>query len=88
MTTAFTRVASEDSGLASGLVNTGHEVGFALGVSILSSIAGARLGGEQGVAGFQAAFVGGVVIAVLAAGACIAFLPADRPRLAHRVFAH
>jgi EmrB/QacA subfamily drug resistance transporter len=87
MTSAFTRVAAGDSGLASGLVNTGHEVGFALGVSILSSIAGASLAG-QGVGGFQAAFLAGVVIALLAAGGSHAFLPADRPRLAHKAFAH
>jgi EmrB/QacA subfamily drug resistance transporter len=88
MTVAFTRVANEDAGLASGLVNTGHEVGFALGVSILSSIAGASLAGSEGVAGFGVAFGAGVVIALLAAGAAVAFLPADRPRLAHEAFAH
>ncbi len=88
MTTAFTRVAVEDSGLASGQINTGHEVGFAPGVSILLSIGGASLAGRQGIAGFQGAFVAGVAIAVLAAGAAVAPLPADRPPLARRVFAH
>jgi EmrB/QacA subfamily drug resistance transporter len=88
MTSAFARVDNEDSGIASGLVNTGHEVGFALGIAILSSIAGASLAGSQGVAGFQAAFMAGAAIALLAAGASIVFLPADRPRLAHKAFAH
>jgi len=88
MTLAFSRVATEDSGLASGLINTGHEAGFALGVAILSSIAGASLAGSQGVAGFQAAFGAGVVVAILAAAVSILFLPADRPTLAHRAFAH
>ena len=89
MTTAFSRVEPRDSGLASGLINTGHEVGFALGVSILSSIGGASLaGGGQGVGGFQAAYLVGVVIVVAALGAAVSFLPADRPRLADRVFAH
>ena len=41
MTTAFAGVKDEDAGLTSGLVNTSHEVGFALGVSIFSAIAGA-----------------------------------------------
>ena len=40
MTTAFVGVKDEDAGLASGLVNTSHEVGFAVGVSIFSAIAG------------------------------------------------
>jgi len=88
MTTAFSRVAGEDAGLASGLINTGHEVGFALGVSILSSVGGTSLAGGQGVAGFQAAFLLGLVIVVLAIGAAVAFLPADQPRSARRVFAH
>jgi EmrB/QacA subfamily drug resistance transporter len=88
MTTAFSGVAGEDSGLASGLINTGHEVGFALGVSILSSIGGSSLGGGPDVAGFGGAYVAGVVIAVLAAGASLVFLPVDRPPLARRAFAH
>jgi len=88
MTTAFARVAPEDSGLASGLINTGHEVGFALGVSILSSIGSASLAGDAGVDGFRSAFAAGVVIAVLAAGASLVSLPANRSRLARRVLAH
>jgi EmrB/QacA subfamily drug resistance transporter len=88
MTTAFVGVADEDAGLASGLVNTSHEVGFAVGVSILSTIAGASLAGDQGVAGFQAAFVAAVAIAVAAVGASLVLLPGDRPRIAGRAFAH
>jgi MFS family permease len=88
MTTAFVGVADEDAGLASGLVNTSHEVGFAVGVSILSTVAGASLAGDQGVAGFQAAFMAAVVIAVVAVGASLVLLPGDRPRIPGRVFAH
>jgi EmrB/QacA subfamily drug resistance transporter len=88
MTTAFVGVADEDAGLASGLVNTSHEVGFAIGVSILSTLAGASLAGDQGVAGFQAAFAAAVAISVAAVGASLVLLPGDRPRIAGRVFAH
>jgi EmrB/QacA subfamily drug resistance transporter len=88
MTTAFAGVADEDAGLASGLVNTSHEVGFAVGVSILSTLAGASLAGDQGVAGFQAAFFAAVAIAVAAVGASLVLLPGDRPRIPGRAFAH
>jgi predicted MFS family arabinose efflux permease len=88
MTTAFAGVVDEDAGLASGLVNTSHEVGFAVGVSILSTLAGASLAGDQGVAGFQAAFFAAVAIAVAAVGASLVLLPGNRPRIPGRAFAH
>jgi EmrB/QacA subfamily drug resistance transporter len=88
MTTAFTGVADEDAGLASGLVNTSHEVGFAVGVSILSAIAGASLAGGQGVDGFRAAFQTAAGIGVAAVAASLLVLPGDRPRIPGRVFAH
>ena len=88
MTTAFVGVADEDAGLASGLVNTSHEVGFAVGVSILSAVAGASLAGGRGVAGFEAAFVAAVAIALAAIGASLVLLPSDRPRISGRAFAH
>jgi MFS family permease len=68
---------SEDAGLASGLFNTGQQVGAALGVAVLGSIAGARTtarsaaGVEQNLAltgGFRLAFgvgAGFLVAAVL-----------------------
>jgi EmrB/QacA subfamily drug resistance transporter len=88
MTTSFVGVADEDAGLASGLVNTSHEVGFAVGVSILSAVAGASLAGGQGVAGFQGAFVAAAAIALAAIGASVVLLPGDRPRIPGRAFAH
>lgn len=88
MASAFSRVSDEDSGLASGLASTGHEFGFALGVAILSAIGGASLAGGLGVGGFQAAFQAGAVVAILAAGGAFMLLPADRPRVSGRLFAH
>jgi EmrB/QacA subfamily drug resistance transporter len=83
-TTAFSEVAHDDSGMASGLVNTSHELGLALGVAVVSTIAAASLGGAaDSVGGFQAAFLVAASIAVAAVG--IAFvlpagrLPADAP---------
>jgi EmrB/QacA subfamily drug resistance transporter len=87
MTTAFANIADGDAGLASGLVNTSHEVGFAVGVSILSTIAAASLAGG-GVDGFAAAFRAAAGFGIAAIVAAVLLLPADRPRVAGRAFAH
>jgi predicted MFS family arabinose efflux permease len=87
MTTAFTRVADADAGLASALVNTSHEVGFAVGVSVLSTLASASIAG-QGVSGFQFAFGAAVAVALISAAASLVVLPRDRASVAGRAFAH
>ena len=46
MTLAMSAATPEDSGLASGLVNTTQQVGGALGVSVLATIAAERTAGE------------------------------------------
>ena len=83
-TAAFAGVGDADAGVTSGLVNTSHELGIALGVSVLSTIAGASLAADPSiVSGYQAAFV---VAAIAAAGVAIAAyrtLPAAIPGGAH-----
>lgn len=90
-TTAFSRVSDEDAGLVSGLVNTSHEVGFAPGVAVLSTIGGASLsaGPGAGGGGFNAAFIAAAVIAVGAAAAMLHLMPSGRPApTGRRIFAH
>jgi EmrB/QacA subfamily drug resistance transporter len=90
-TTAFSRVNDEDAGLVSGLVNTSHEVGFALGVAVLSTIGGASLTAGPGVGGggFNAAFTAAAGIAVVAAAAMLHLMPTGRPApTGRRMFAH
>ena len=73
---AMSDVSASESGLASGLVNTGFMMGGALGLAILASLADARLeqvaaaGADHRTAltaGYHAAFLVGAVIAAIAA---------------------
>jgi EmrB/QacA subfamily drug resistance transporter len=90
-TTAFSRVSDQDAGVVSGLVNTSHEVGFALGVAVLSTIGGASLtaGPAGGGGGFTLAFQAAGVLAVVAAVAMLHLMPSGQPAATgRRIFAH
>ncbi len=76
MTLAMSSAAPEDSGLASGLVNTTQQVGGALGLAILATVAENRTGASSSAAalvdGYGAAFevasalvLAGLVLAVV-----------------------
>jgi predicted MFS family arabinose efflux permease len=81
---ALTDVADRESGLAAGLVDSSFNVGGALGLAILSTVAVARTDAVAGGAsprvqamteGFQAAFLVAVGFALLGLLAALALLP-------------
>jgi EmrB/QacA subfamily drug resistance transporter len=79
-----TGLSGEDqqhAGLASGILNTGHELGGSLGIAVVSAVAAASIAPHAGaeVAGFQHAFLAtGIAAAVMAAAAAV-LVPAGRP---------
>ncbi|MFI1485190.1 MFS transporter [Streptomyces sp. NPDC020747] len=92
-TSAMSDLPHEDMGLASGLVNTCHEMGAALGVAVVAAVAGASLetGGNSApsVNGFGSAFLACAVISLGAAVAGALLLPRGRPDPSQGpVFAH
>jgi EmrB/QacA subfamily drug resistance transporter len=93
-TAAMTRVDQAQAGLASGLLNTGHELGASLGVAVVSAVAGASIGGGplQGpppLGGFDRAFLACAVAAAVAALAVPWLLPPGRPAATDRpAFTH
>src|SRR5437763_8389838 len=89
---AMSDVAPEESGLASGIVNTAFMMGGALGLAVLASVAASRtasLGGAGDLsallAGYHLAFLVGAIFAVAAAatgvGCPLSMTPAAVPAL-------
>ncbi len=80
---ALSSARPEESGLASGLVNTTYQVGSAVGLAAITAVAAGIAGAGVDVAaltdGYRGAFLGASVIAL--AGAGVAAVAVARPRV-------
>jgi len=78
---ATTGLDNEDQGLASGIFNTSQQIGGALGLAILASLAASKTASATGVSqqaalvdGFHVAFAGGALFMVVALASFLALL--------------
>ncbi|MFB7655927.1 MULTISPECIES: MFS transporter [unclassified Streptomyces] len=79
-TTALAMVEHREAGLASGVVNTFHEVGGSIGVAVVSTVA--ATGFESGSPdGFTEAFTLCTVAAAATAAAALLLVPQGKPRM-------
>ncbi|MEU7990825.1 MFS transporter [Streptosporangium canum] len=86
-TTALGFISHREAGIASGIVNTFHEVGGSIGVAVVSTIASAGI--ETGSpAGFGPAFVTAAAGAIVAALLCLVLVPAGKAHLPAGVHVH
>lgn len=82
---AVSGVTHHEAGMASGLLNTAQQVGGALGLAVLSSVATARTGSVGGFGpgalteGFQSAFAVGAGFAALGVVLALLFVPHVKP---------
>jgi hypothetical protein len=89
---AMADIREKEAGLASGLINTGHEIGAGLGVAVLSGITTAVIGAATMASSFATGYrVSQLVAAIFAAGLAVlalAIMPSVRPTAGGRARMH
>ncbi|MFI7419735.1 MFS transporter [Nonomuraea sp. NPDC049684] len=78
-TTTMANVPPGESGVASGVINTFHELGGSIGVAVVSTVAAAGLTPGAGAGGFTSGFVLCAVVAGAAAVISLGLVPPGRP---------
>ncbi|MFI6818629.1 MFS transporter [Nonomuraea sp. NPDC050328] len=82
-TTTLANIPSGETGVASGVINTFHELGGSIGVAVVSTVAAASLSpGASDLGGFTSALVVCLVAAVFAAVVSLVLVPGGRPAAA------
>ncbi|TDO51083.1 EmrB/QacA subfamily drug resistance transporter [Kribbella sp. VKM Ac-2571] len=81
-TTTLANVPAAESGVASGVVNTFHELGGSIGVAVVSTIAAASLSsaGTPDIGGFTDAYLASAIAAAGAALVALVLVPAGKPQ--------
>jgi MFS family permease len=77
-TTTLANVPRGESGVASGVVNTFHELGGSVGVAVVSTIAAASGGDTAALGGFTSGYVA-CAVAAAAAVIAVVLVPPGRP---------
>lgn len=82
-TTTLANVPHGEAGIASGVVNTFHELGGSVGVAVISTVAAASIAtttGNADMSGYTAGYLACAITAALAALVALALVPAGKPQ--------
>jgi MFS family permease len=79
-TTTLANVPHAEAGVASGVVNTFHELGGSIGVAVVSTVAAGSIASTSDIGGFADAYLLCGIAAVVAALVAAVLVPAGRPR--------
>lgn len=79
-TTTLANVPHAEAGVASGVVNTFHELGGSIGVAVVSTMAAASIASDADISGFTDAYFLCAIAAAAAALIAAALVPAGRPQ--------
>ena len=77
--TTLANVPHGEAGVASGVINTGHELGGSIGVAAVSTVAAAGISAVPSVAAFGAGYLMFAVVAVVLAAVAVVLVPPGRP---------
>lgn len=80
-TTTLANVPHDEAGVASGVVNTFHELGGSIGVAVVSTVAAASIASTSDISGFADAYLVCGIAAAVAALVAVALVPGGRPRV-------
>ncbi|WP_077796026.1 MFS transporter [Streptomyces sp. JHA26] len=86
-TTALGFISHHEAGVASGVVNTFHEVGGAVGAAIVSTVAATGIA-EHSATGFHAAYTVLAVVAAVAAVVALVVVPRGKAEVPEGVHVH
>ncbi|AQZ64374.1 drug resistance transporter, EmrB/QacA subfamily [[Actinomadura] parvosata subsp. kistnae] len=81
-TTTMANIPPGENGVASGVINTFHELGGSIGVAVVSTVAAASLVPGAGAGGFAAGFVWCAVAAGVAGVVALGLVPGGKPAAA------